>query len=65
MREVSSRRSIREMADNLSDTKSWADLAIELNKYVARTQSEKDLDHETIELADLLKSVDESGNQPK
>ncbi len=64
MSENTSRQAVHQMIDNLSDTKSWADLAKELDKYVAKEGSDAAPNNgETIEMADLLKSLDEQDDK--
>jgi hypothetical protein len=54
------RRDIHNLIDNLSDTKSWAQLANELEKYAGNVGDTPKLSGgETIEMKDLLCSLDE------
>jgi hypothetical protein len=59
-----SRQAVHKMIDDLTDTKSWAELAKELDRCVAKARA-TDNGHsgDTIEMADLLKSLDEHDDE--
>jgi hypothetical protein len=57
--------SVYKMLDNLSDTMSWDQLAKELDKYATANDGENTAGGETIEMKDLMKSLQDENPSDK